>query len=133
MRTLFGDAVLGENENFIRAADGRQAVRNRKHGSAVRELFQRLLDKAFALIVKGTGGFVQNQHRRVFQEHARDGNALLLTAGQFDAALADKCVVSVGQRGDKLVCASELGCLDDLLARCFGSAVGDVVQDGAGE
>lgn len=80
-----------------------------------------------ALVVERARGLVQNEDARVAQEHARDGDALLLTAGQPRAALAHERVVAVGQRADELV--------DVGLARRFldfglggaGAAVGDVL------
>ena len=59
------------------------------------ELDQRLLDGALGLGVEGRGGFVEDEDRRVLDEHAGDGEALLLAAGELDAALADDGVEAV--------------------------------------
>ena len=42
---------------------------------------QGILDDFFAFVVQGAGGFVKDQHRRVFQENAGDAEALFLPAG----------------------------------------------------
>ena len=88
MGALLLDAVLGEHPDDRGVADGGQAVGDGEGGAAVRELFKRLLHQAFAFVVQGAGRLVQDQDRWVFEEHAGDGNALLLAAGQLYAALA---------------------------------------------
>ena len=50
-----------------------------------------------ALVVQGAGGLVQDQDGRVLQEDAGDGDALLLAAGELDAALTDIGVVAILQ------------------------------------
>ena len=61
------------------------------------------LHGALGLGVQGAGRLVEDQDRRVAQDGAGDGEALLLAAGEAVAALADDGVVAVGQRGDVVV------------------------------
>ena len=67
------------------------------------ELGQRLLDRPLGLGVERRGRLVEDQDRRVLEEHARDRQALLLAARELDAALADDGVEAVRQGGDEVV------------------------------
>ncbi len=58
-------------------------------------------DLGFAVEV--AGGLVQHQDARVFEDHPRQGDALLLAAAQAVAALADHRIVALGQLDDELV------------------------------
>ena len=55
------------------------------------------LDGALGAGVECRGGFVKNQDGRVFEQGAGDGNPLLLTAGEFEAAFADPGFVFLRQ------------------------------------
>jgi hypothetical protein len=55
---------------------------------------QLLLDRRLDLGVERRGRLVEHQDRRVLQQHAGDGDALALAAGELDAALADMGVVA---------------------------------------
>ena len=56
---------------------------------------QRRLDQPLRVRVERAGRLVQDQDARVLQDHARDGDALLLAAGELVAALADHRVVAL--------------------------------------
>lgn len=64
---------------------------------------QRRLDGVLALVVKRARGLVQNEDARVAQEHARDGDALLLTAGKGVASLSHNGGVTVGKVAHEFV------------------------------
>ena len=64
---------------------------------------------------------------RVADERARNGNALALPARKAGAMLAHDGVVALGQLGNKVVRACQLGRLHDVLNRCGGVGQGDVV------
>ena len=49
------------------------------------------------------GGFVQHQDARIFENDPRQGNALLFTAAQAVAALADDGIVAIGQPHDEIM------------------------------
>ena len=59
------------------------------------------LDLGLGLGVEGGGGLVEEEDFRVPEEGAGDGDALLLAAGDADAALADASVVAVGEVDDE--------------------------------
>lgn len=67
--------------------------------------------------------------RGVLEDGAGDGDALLLAAGELQAALADLRLVAVGQRFDKVMDLRRAGGFDHLFAACIGAPVGDVVID----
>ena len=90
------DFPFGNHRNFIGAANGGQAVRHHYCGSAFAQLVKCGLNLHFRAVIERTCRLVQNQNGRVFQEHSRNGNALFLTAGEFDAALSD---LRRGRRG----------------------------------
>ena len=92
---------------------------------------QRGLHHAFALGVQRAGGFVQQQQRRVLQDGAGDGNALLLPARQPHAALAQEGVVPLGQGHDEVVGKCRLGGGVDLLCRRARVAIADVFERGS--
>ena len=80
MAALFDNAVLGEDENFVRVAYGGESVSYGESGSALGEALKRFLNQLFALIVESGSGFIQQENRRVLEENPRDGYSLLLTA-----------------------------------------------------
>src|SRR5581483_4691383 len=60
---------------------------------------------------------------------ARDGDALLLAAGEAVAALADDRVVAVGEAADEVVDVGGAGSARDLVIAGIGLGVADVVAD----
>ena len=94
---------------------------------------QRLLDPRFGLHVHGAGAVVEDQDLRPHQERPRDGDPLLLAAGEVRAALFDVGVVPFGERHDEVVGLGRFGRRDDLLVAGAGDAVADVVPHRPGE
>ena len=74
--------------------DGGEPVRDGDHGLAGHQRAETLLDRGLDLAVERRGRLVEHQDRRVLEDHAGDGDALALAAGQLDAALADMSVVA---------------------------------------
>ena len=71
----------------------------------VRSAFSTIERAAHRLLVhriEMRGRLVQDQHRRVLEEGAGDGDALALAAGEAGAALADLGIQPVGQGLDQL-------------------------------
>ena len=89
---------------------------------------QRGLHHALALGVQGAGGFVQQQQRRVFQQRARNRNALALAAGQAHTALAQKGGIALGQCLQKIVCKGLARSSKHLGIAGTGAAIADVFQ-----
>ncbi len=83
--------------------------------------------------VQRAGGLVQDEDRRVAQDGACDGQALLLTAGEPVTTLADHRVVAVGQGGDVVVYLGRPGRRDQLLVGGVRLGEAEVLGDGGVE
>ena len=88
--------------------------RDGDHGLAFHQRVQAGLDGSLDLAVQRTGGFIEQQDRRVLEHHAGDRDALALPAGELDAALAHVRVVAlaalrVGQAEHEVVRLGTLG------------------------
>ena len=123
------DAALVDDEDAVGVADGGEAVGDEEGGSSLHEGFEGLLDETLALGIEGAGGFVEDEDGRVAEDGACDGDALALTAGELDAAVADGGLVTLGEGLDEGVGVGETGGLFDLGLGGPGSTVGDVVGD----
>ena len=86
---LLDDAAVLHDGDGVDAPDGGEPVRHQHGGAALHDALQRLLQHALGLGVQRAGGLVQQQHGGVLEHRARDGDALLLTAGELQTAIAD--------------------------------------------
>ena len=130
---LGNDAVLDDGD-LVGAGDGRQPVRHDHRCPPDHHPVQSLLHDALRLRVQRARRLVQEQHLGVLEDRPRDGDPLLLPAGELHATLADAGVVPVRERGDEAVGVGGLGDSDDLLlGHLILLAVGDVCSDGAVE
>ena len=100
MIAAFFNAVVTDDENFVGIFDGGQTVRDDDGGAAMGEFFQAVLDHLLGRVVEGARCFVEDEDRRVLQEDARNGDTLLLTAGELDAAFTDEGVEAFRQGFD---------------------------------
>ena len=98
MGAALDDLALVEHDDLVGADDGREPVRDHQRGAAARDALERVLDFLLGVAVERRGRLVEHQDRRRFQDRARDGDALLLAAGQFQAALADFGLVALRRR-----------------------------------
>ena len=89
------DLAAVEHDDFVRAHDGAQPLGDDEGRAALHQLVQRLLDEELGLRVHARRGVVEDEDARVHEQRARDGDALLLAAGERHAALADPLVVAV--------------------------------------
>ena len=106
-------------------------MRDDERRAARRQLGQRLLHRLLALVVEGACGLVQYENRRILEEDAGNGDALLLAAREARAALPHLRLVAIGQGKRKLVHARSAARLGDLGRRGIGLSVGDVFRDGS--
>ena len=125
------DAVFCDDDDLVGVPDGGEAVGDGDGRPSFGEFFQALLDPAFALVVKGAGGLVENEDRRIFQEDAGNGDALLLAAGKAGAAFSDEGVIAVREFFDEVVDIGTFGSLDDLFHGCAGLSIGNIFTYGA--
>ena len=95
VRAALDDLPAIHHQDQVGRQDGAQAVGDDDAGAPGHDALQRLLDQRLRFAVQVAGGFVQHQDARVFEDDARQGDALLLAAAQAVAALADDRVVAV--------------------------------------
>ena len=95
MGAALGDLALIEHDDLVGGDDGREPVRDDERGAVARHPLQRVLDFVLGVAVERRGRLVQHQDRRRLQHRARDRDALLLAAGQFQAALADLGLIAL--------------------------------------
>src|SRR5437870_11742410 len=84
-----GDMARVQYDVAVGSLDGGEPVRDHERCAALHERLERLLDVALGFAVESGGGLVENQHRRVLEERARDGEPLPLPARKAHAVLAD--------------------------------------------
>lgn len=63
--TAFRNLVVGYYKDLISISDGRQSVCNCNRSTVFGEFLQALLNPAFTFVVKGAGGLIKNQDRRI--------------------------------------------------------------------
>ena len=97
------------------------------------QLFKALAHQDLAFVVQCAGGLVQNEDGRVLQEHPRNGDALLLSAGELDTALTHIGIKAVLQGQNELFRPGQTRRFHDLFAGGAGLAVGDVLGHRAAE
>ena len=103
MRALFGDATVENYGDFVGCADGGESVSDNESCSAAAELVKSLLDHDLGGIVEGACCLVEDKYAWVLQENSRDAEALLLTAGKLDSALADLGIITLFEGHDVIV------------------------------
>src|ERR1700685_477774 len=105
-------------------------MRNHKHRAAAHQIMQGGLHQSLRLTIQRGGGFVQNQDRRIFQDGARNRDALAFSSGETYATLANHFVVTLGQRMDEVMRQSGAGCGFYFFEPNMRLAVSDVVANG---
>ena len=133
MGAALGDLALVEHDDLVGGDDGREPVRDHERGAVLRDPLQRVLDFMLGVAVERRGRLVQHQDRRPLQHRARDRHALLLAAGQLQAALADLGLIALRRRLDEAVDLRQLRRLLHLGIAGVPAAVADVVADGVVE
>ncbi len=83
--------------------------------------------------VDGTGGLVQNQHRRVGAGGAGDVQKLPLALAEAAALAGEDRLITVRQVADEAVRSRQLGCGLHLLVGGIQTAIADVVCHSAGK
>ena len=133
MRAFFCDFTVFQNVNLICVLHGGEAVCDHDDRSAIREPFKRTLHRRFVFGVGKRRRFVQDEHGRIFEHDARNGNTLLLSARKVHALAADDGVHAMRELVQNIValCVMESG--EHLFPRCRRSAHAHVFKDGSFE
>ena len=98
MPAALGDDALVEHEDLVGVDDRRQPMGDDQRRAPLRDALQRGLNLAFGEAVERRGRLVEHEDRRRLQHRAGDRDALLLAAGEFQAALADLRAIALRQR-----------------------------------
>ena len=133
MVAAFHDMPPIHYNDQVRIADGGQPVRDHEAGPSRCKAGKSPLDLHFGIGIDVAGGFVQDQHGRVRQHHAGDGEKLLLAFGNASAVRRDPGVVAVFQPSDEPVGARLLRRRDDFFHRGVRLRIGDIVPYAAVE
>src|SRR5439155_1597431 len=89
MSAALDDAAILDQKDQVRAAHSGQPVRDHEGGSAREQRGHRRLNELLALGIQVARGLVENQDLGRRQDRPGNGQALLLAAREFDAALTD--------------------------------------------
>src|ERR1700747_939489 len=88
MRAALDDAAVAQDNDLVGVLHGGGAVRNQNGGAAVHDAAQASENALFGLRIDAGEGSVEDEDARVADDGAGDGRALLLSAGERDAAFA---------------------------------------------
>ena len=116
VRALLDDTARLEHDDPVGERDRRGAVRDHERRATFHHRRERRADLVLLRRVDRGGRVVEDQHRRVGEDRARDREPLTLAAGERVAALAEHRVVAERQRRDELVRAAEASRGLDVLA-----------------
>src|SRR5690606_3959891 len=101
VRAALDDAAMVQHQDLVRMHHGGEAVGDDQGGAAAGDAVELGLDRLFGARVERRGGLVEDQDGGVLEQRAGDGHALLLAAGELEAALAHRAVVALGQGDDE--------------------------------
>jgi hypothetical protein len=73
----------------------RQLVRDHQNRHLPSQLIHRLAELLRSLVIEIARRFIEDEDRRPFEQRSRNGNALLLSAGESRAVLADGSLVAL--------------------------------------
>src|SRR5437667_4106682 len=125
-----GDTARVQHDDAVGPLDSGEPMCDHERCAALHERLERLLDVALGFAVESGGGLVENQHRRVLEEGARDSEPLPLPARKAHAVLADHGAEPFRHFADELHCVRRFGGLNDVsLTRSREAPVGDVRGD----
>ena len=129
MTSLLADPAAAHDQDPVRLQDGGETVRDDDTGPPLHQDVDSLLDGIFRNGIQGGGGLVQYEDLGIFQDHAGDTQALFLSPGELEAAVADDRVISVRLRHDKVMDTGDPAGRLNLLHGCLLIGHTKVLQD----
>src|SRR4051812_30445187 len=106
-------------------------MRDHERRAAEHEVLECFLHEAFAFAVERTRRLVQHKDRGIFQDGARDRDALALPAGELDAAITDDGFVAFRETVDEFSGVRLARGFANLVEARAGFSVADVIGDRA--
>src|SRR5579872_1138205 len=129
MRPCFDDPSPVDHIDDVSAQHGRQAVSHHQISAAEHQGYERFFDEPLGRRVERTRRLVEDQDAGILEQHACDGDALALAAGQLVAALADDRLQAVRQAYDQVMDVRGLAGGDQLVIGRIGTAVAQILCD----
>ena len=74
-----------------------------QHGSPLHRLLQSELHRRLGFSIKGTGGFIQQQQRRIAKHRPGNGDPLQLATGNIGSPFFELGVIPIGQGTDEII------------------------------
>ena len=130
MGAVFDDLAVLQDDDSVEAGHRRQPVGDDDRRASFHQVAESFLDHPLALGVQRRGRLVEDEDGRIGQDGAGDGDALPLSAGQFDAPFAGDGLEAFRELLDELEGVGLLGRLADLLHGGVRPAVRDILRDG---
>ena len=128
-----GHFAVIQNDDLVGVPHRADALSDEENGGVFQVLVEGLPDEGFGGGVHSGGGVVQDEDGGFAEHSPGDAQALLLAAGDVDAALFQPGVEALGEGQDEVVSLGVLGRLDDLLFGGVRVAPQQILPDGAGE
>ena len=122
-----------DHQDAVGVHDGRKPVRDHDGGAALAQFRDRLLHVIFGFGIERGGGLVEQDDRRIFDQRARDRDALTLAARNLEAVLADLGIIACGKAHDEIMRMRGLGRGDDFRLGGARLAECDVLTHGGTE
>ena len=108
-RAELGHLAVIQHQHLIRLGQGGDPVGNQDDGGGAEPLLQRGADLRVRFCIHRGEGIVKDHDRRGPCQHAGNGRALLLAAGQGDAPLAHEGIVALAEAGNGFIQAGRAG------------------------
>src|SRR5438445_11524510 len=129
MRSALNEASRLHDENFVGASNGGKPVRDYERCAPFHEVAQPFLNQRLRFRVQAGSSLVKNQDSRIGQNRPRNGDALLLPAGELYPALANDRVVFALKRLCKFVDARDVASGEDLFFGRIGPRESNIFSD----
>src|SRR5450631_4475530 len=129
----FDDASGVQHGDAVGIADGGDAVRNEDGGAAAHDVAQVIEDLVFGVGVDAGERVVEDQNLGIANQGAGNRRALLLSAGERDAAFSHHRIVAFGKTLDVDCNVGRVGRVVNLLVGGGVDSQGDVLADAVAE
>ena len=133
MGTTLDDTSLLQDHDTVTVAYCGKSVGDHEGCPAFHQLIHTILYQFFGTGINGTGGFVQDQDRRICNSCTGDGEKLSLALAQVCTVSTEKGVITLWKPADKTVSVGKFCCGDDLFICGIQFSVADVFHNGCRE